>query len=170
MRVRARSLAVAGMTAIAMATGVAMAASGNGDVPVPDLPPNSPMSLVESYSYPGADAIYDEYGVRLIEGDGNIVLAECGSKPDLVAISSSKLNPPHLDVCFDVRGDGSYLRLKLPQVYGIAADNHAIKATITVDNQTDTVDVPANERRGVGVGDGDSNTGEATLLELRATS
>src|SRR5687767_1757040 len=72
----------------------------------------SQSSLEEDYSYPGAEKIFTEQEIRLLTGDGNMLLAPCDDNSILVF--SSQRPEATLRYCFSVRGDGGYVTLELP--------------------------------------------------------
>jgi hypothetical protein len=123
----------------------------------------SPTSLVETYDYPGAAAIEAAKGIKLIRGDGNITLADCGSAPDLIQVES------YHDVqegvyCFAVRGAKGHLELEIPNVFFIWAGDEDVAATVTVAGvESDPIVVPANDGESVGASDPRNH---AVLLEL----
>src|SRR5882757_1489294 len=134
-------------------------------------------SLVEDYNYPGADEIFAEAGIKLISGDGHIVLTKCPAGPDTVGLIQVNTNDrvgygKDGWVCFRVTAPSGHLSLKIPGVYAIRGDGlhtgegHKLRAEVTTDaGQHSTVDVKSDGTTQVGIGKGDAPT---TLLQLDA--
>jgi len=133
-----------------------------GGAPADDTPP----PIVEDYSYPGADRILAERGLKLIKGDGHILLADCAAGTGQAEVwSRTKGN-----FCFKVSGASGWLTMEVPEAYLlVGAGGHTIAAKVVVDGVTSSVAVGKGEFRGIGEG-GDPNSGPATLLEFRATA
>ncbi|SDP88565.1 hypothetical protein SAMN04487905_111211 [Actinopolyspora xinjiangensis] len=153
-------LGVSGLVALSTGVAVAVTEKNSGTESAAAV---SPPPIVEDYSYPGADSIEQQRGIRLIEGDGNIVLADCGASDELIEVYSSKTETS----CYRVIGNTGYLKMEIPEVYTLKGDDHAVEATVTVKGQAEVVDVPKNSFVPVGEGENSEN-GPATLLELRA--
>ncbi|MFC0541441.1 hypothetical protein [Kutzneria chonburiensis] len=127
-------------------------------------------SAVEDFSYPGAAKILADRGIKLISGDGHLMLVNCVNVAGLIEVHSFNSNDHGSDpghYCFQVSGPTGYLKLELVDAYQVKGDNHAVQATVTVDGQSSTVSVAKNGWTGIGVGAG---TDSATLLELKASS
>jgi hypothetical protein len=122
---------------------------------------DAPTSLVETFEYPDGDQVA---GIRLIKGDGRILLVGCDEGRTSAEVYSYVSADPY---CFEFQGTTGYVALELEDVYGIR--NHLdfpIDATIEVDDVVKPpVEVPADDWKGVGVANGE---GQALLLELRA--
>ncbi|MEU3874976.1 MULTISPECIES: hypothetical protein [Streptomyces] len=127
----------------------------------------TPPSAVEDFGYPGADKILREKGLKLIKGDGHIVLTECSSSWSMKVEANRDLNT--VEHCFKVTGKKGYLSLELPRFFGLWNEDHEVKATITTEGKTKTVDVPKDEVTSFGEGDASTGSKKATLLELRVT-
>lgn len=127
-------------------------------------PTSEPSSLVEDYSYPGAAQIEADKQIKLIKGDGKIMLAECGSADGLIQVESyhDTSEPVY---CFKVLDTSGFLALEIPNVYWIWAGDEKVTATVTVDGvEKDPVVVGANDGEPFGNEDPDNH---AVLLELR---
>ena len=122
---------------------------------------DTPPSIVEDYAYPGAAQIT---GIKLIKGDGHILLVGCDQGHTSVEVYSFTAADPF---CFQILGTTGSLTMELEQAYGIRNyQNYGLEATVSVEGADPTdVDVPADDWKGVGVG---ANQGQAVLLELRA--
>ncbi|BEL06553.1 hypothetical protein Q0Z83_047440 [Actinoplanes sichuanensis] len=125
---------------------------------------DQPASLVEDFSYPGAAQIEADKKIKLIKGDGKIMLAECGSATDLIQVESyNNLSEPVY--CFKVLGSTGFLTLEIPNVFFIWAGDEKVTATVTVGGvEKDPVVVDANDGEPVGAEDPKNH---AVLLELR---
>jgi hypothetical protein len=153
--------------AVAIAAGglfvpAAIADATTAETAADELPPFA----VEDFNYPGADRILEERGFLLKRGDGHIVLADCGSEGDLMEFSVRRLGL----VCFRVTGNEGYLALEMPSVYGIrTGDSTATHLELTVDNEEQTYDIPANTPAAIGESD-DPEGRPHTLVEIRTTN
>lgn len=145
----------AGTSGFASATTRLLAAA-----PPPQLQPG----LEENYDYPNAGNLLAEKKLRLLKGDGHILLVDCGGA-DLVEVLSRSGGR----FCFQVKGAQGYLTLELPETYLIKGGNHPLTAKVTIDGETKTVTVKKNEWAPVGEGSS-PNSGPATLLEIRSSS
>ncbi|MEU2763700.1 MULTISPECIES: hypothetical protein [unclassified Streptomyces] len=107
-----------------------------------------PGYAVEDFAYPQADKILAEQGILLKRGDGHIVLAQCGSSPDLLEIYVRHENTDKF--CFRTTGPSGYLSLELPAVYGVRTKEYATELSTTVDGEDHQYDVAANSWAPVG--------------------
>ncbi|GAU65081.1 putative hypothetical protein [Streptomyces sp. NBRC 110611] len=174
MILRARNTLIAGVIgAIAVVAGVSTLAVAQA-APQPsdavrtagdELPPPA----VEDFEYPGAEKIFKEKGLKLIKGDGHIILADCGANPDFDVMSEGKNQQP-VNYCFKVIGKTGYLKLEIPKINSIWENaGRTARATISTQGKTKTVDLKKNDLTPLGQGDMASGGKEATLLELRVT-
>ncbi|MEV4474136.1 FG-GAP-like repeat-containing protein [Nonomuraea sp. NPDC049504] len=142
----------------------------------------SPPSLVggDVHPYPGAAEILEAQNVRLISGDGHIVLADCATPPEgdigLLkiwttdeAIGSDGIGR----VCFRVTGPTGVLNLEVPGVYEIRGDGqregtgHEVTAKLRSDEGEQlTIDVDPHGSTQVGLG-ADPEASPTMLLQLR---
>ncbi|MFD7827728.1 trypsin-like serine protease [Kitasatospora sp. NPDC059803] len=120
---------------------------------------------VENFAYPDAAKILAERNITLKSGDGHIVLADCTAGPGQVQLYSRAANPS--EVCFKINGPAGYLALEIPKIYNIKGDDHTVKATVSTDGTTSTIDLAKNVW--TPVGEGGTAGSETTLLELNAT-
>jgi hypothetical protein len=123
-----------------------------------------PSSLVEDYSYPGAAAVQAAHQIKLISGDGHIMLATCDpAATDLITVESyNNINEPQY--CFKVTGTTGYLSLEIPKVFFIWTGDDKVTATVTVSGvEQAPLVIPANDGSPVGSGDTQNH---AVLLEL----
>lgn len=128
----------------------------------------TPPPAVEDYSYPGAAEILAERGIKLIRGDGHIVLLEDCPVGDRILVWSRVASTPF---CFKAKGATGYLTLELEQAYFISAGSgHSLTAKVTVDGVTEPpITVPKDGGQGLGEGE-NPEKGPATLLEIRTTA
>jgi hypothetical protein len=143
---------------------------------------DSPPSIVEDFTYPGADAILATYGVTLISGDGHLLFVDCATPPtgSLGLIQVHTLAAEGADnqglICFKVTGPTGHLNLKVPAVFDITGDGttpgagHKLTAALTTDAGVQTtVSVNPSGTTPVGVGAKPGNP-PTTLLQLDASS
>ncbi|MFF2618061.1 hypothetical protein DR950_01555 [Kitasatospora xanthocidica] len=153
--------------------GAAVAVSGLGTLVAANAAPPvaadaTPPSAVEDFEYPGAADVLAQKGLKLIRGDGHILLAECTSNAWNIKVETIKDNKPGA-YCFKVTGKSGYLSLEVPRAFGIWNDDHNVQATLSSDGVTKTIAVRKDDVTPVGEGDLPSGGKQATLLELRVT-
>ncbi|MCZ7456217.1 hypothetical protein [Streptomyces sp. WMMC940] len=165
MRLISRLLAagaVAAAAVLAHATGVT---GGGTDAPaVAPVADAAPGYAVEDFNYPQADKILAEQGFLLKRGDGHIVLATCGSEPDLLEVWARSKEK----VCFRFTGNKGYLSLELPSVYGIKGNDYNTDVTMTVENEEKSFKVDKNSWTPVGES-ADPEGREHMLVEIIAS-
>lgn len=158
VRALAKSAAVTLLTGAAVLAGTEIVSATQADSPATAEPP----PIVEDYSYPGAAAIFAERGIKLISGDGHIMLTDCTpGNSGLIAVSSSQLTD---QFCFKVSGPVGNLKLFVPEVYSIKGDSHSATATVTGPSGDQTTPIKKDSWTPINKGDG------ATLLELKVWS
>jgi Trypsin len=137
-------------------------------------------SIMEDYSYPGAADILERLNVRLISGDGHILLADCDTEPvDNVGViqvwTTEQIGPDAAGhICFQATGSTGRLALEVPGVFLIRGDGqqsgygHRLTAVVdTASGEPTTVVVDPSGYAGVGSGGADPNSEPTTLLQLR---
>jgi hypothetical protein len=142
---------------------------------------NDDSSAVEGFAYPNAAAIEASVHVKLISGDGHILLADCATAPvnDIGVIkvwTTDQIGPDGQGlVCFKVTASTGLLNLHVPAVYEIRGDGqksgtgHKATAVVTTDaGAQTTVTVNPSGSTQVGVGT-DPNADPTTLLQLKVT-
>lgn len=149
------------VAAMATSTGAAVALTGEEAQQAAASPPPA----VEDHSYPGAERIEAETGIKLIGGDGHIVKVDCGKETPLITVSSATRG----DSCYEVLGDGGWLKMEIPRVYALQGDDHNVAAYVTVNGKTLAVDVGPGEYTPVGEGHQPPNDDPAALVELQAS-
>lgn len=114
---------------------------------------------MEDYSYPGAAKIEAERGIKLISGDGRIMLSDCDGNPDLIKVEALTE-----DVCFAVKGDTGWLSLRLDAVFLVAAGDQDV--AVTVEGMSAPISVPEGKFRPIQAVD---PARRGVVLEIRAT-
>ncbi|WP_198520609.1 trypsin-like serine protease [Kitasatospora sp. CB02891] len=155
-RIKRPALLLAAMLAVPGAAVSIPAAAAEGTAPL----------AVEAFAYPGAAKILAEQNLTVKTGDGNIRLADCASESGLVRIVRQVASP--FEVCFKVTGPSGYLALETSNVINIKGDSHAIKATLSSEGVTSSVDIKKNDWTPVGQADNSTGNKPAVLLELVA--
>ncbi len=124
----------------------AASAGANTERPTAIAADEGPTYAVEDLNYPDADKIWEEQGIKLIRGDGNIVLAECEARSDLIRIASRQ----QADTCFEVKGTGGYLTVEIPSVYGAYGNEFDTTLKTTVEGERATFDLESGKWISVG--------------------
>ncbi|MEU6055840.1 hypothetical protein ABZ829_36105 [Streptomyces xanthochromogenes] len=164
----ARRIAVAGSAVVLLASGAGLALADGGGVPghAPSKETGSaPPSTVEDFNYPGADRILADKGIKLLRGDGHIVLADCGTTANEVQVRQRRQSKP---ICFAVHGNGGYLTLDMPKVYGVRGNSFTTEIDMTVDGTTTSYDIDKNLWTNVGE-TADPDERDHALVEIRSS-
>jgi hypothetical protein len=143
--------------------------------------PDAGPSIVEDGAYPGAAAIEADQHIRLISGDGHIMLADCATPPVnnvsvLKVYTTEEIGPDGLGlICFKLTGIPGLLNLEVPAVYEIRGDGqrtgfgHQVTAKVTTD-AGDVQEVVVNPSGSTQVGIGTSpDAAPTTLVQLKVT-
>ncbi|MCS0634087.1 hypothetical protein NX801_00090 [Streptomyces sp. LP05-1] len=146
----------AGTAAVAPAGAPATATAGD------DTPPPA----VEDFAYPDAGRLLAEKGIALRQGDGHILLTDCAAPHQIQVWTLQNAEGRY---CFRVTGKTGYLALEVKRVHAIRTDDRAVRAKLTVDGQSTTVDIPKDDYKPVGEGD-QKDPRPAVLVELRVTA
>ncbi|MEU1284112.1 trypsin-like serine protease [Kitasatospora sp. NPDC005856] len=131
---------------------------------------DGPTSAVETLAYPGAAQILASRGITLTRGDGGITLTDCGKAGSFQIKVNAITKPANPDdmICFAVPGATGYLALSIPDAYRVTTYGRSVRASLSTDQKpTETVDVPANDTKGIG--ESLDPKSRAVLLELRVT-
>ncbi|MFD3794962.1 hypothetical protein ACFVAM_13310 [Streptomyces californicus] len=158
---------LAGATALAVAV-PALASSPGTESSVADA---AMPYAVETFDYPGAAQILEEKSIKLIRGDGRIVLADCDNADKAqikvqVTRGPNEQDKPKL-FCFRATAKSGFLTLEVPRVFYIETADHPVSAKLTTDaGDSETVNVDKDDFQTVGQGLGKPMT---TLVELRVT-
>lgn len=135
-------------------------------------------STVETFEYPGAAEILTRQNIKVISGDGHLLLADCDTAPNGdVGVVEVHTTDPEINgdgvVCFKVTSSSALLTLEVPGVFEIRGDGqrrdtgHDLTALIDPeDGPARTVAVPGDGSIQVGVGT-DPPGSPTTLLQLR---
>ncbi|MER5931019.1 trypsin-like serine protease [Streptomyces sp. NPDC002054] len=122
--------------------------------------------VFEDGSYPGSDQVLAETGAKLIRGDGNITHTPC-DKPYQIKVWARDLKLPEERMCFAAPQGTGFLTVSIPGAYRIQTYERSVKASISVKNETQSLDIPGNTSKGFGEAGADQSA--AVLLELRVT-
>lgn len=139
-------------------------------------------SVVEEYGYPNAEQILAEQNVKLISGDGHILLADCATSPEgdigllKVYTTDEQIGADGIGrVCFKVRAPYGFLNLEVPGVYEIRGDGlrtgtgHEVTAELRADDGEEVaVEVDPDGSTQVGLG-ADPEASPTMLLRLTVT-
>jgi hypothetical protein len=173
-----------GVVAAAAVLGGAIGARGVLAAALADEPPTETNggSIVEDFSYPGAAQILATLNVKLLSGDGHILLADCGTpvvnNVGVIKVFTTEQVGTGTDgvVCFKVTGPVGRLDLEVPGVYSIRGDGqgsgngHRLTAVVKTDTGS-PVAVVCDPSGPTPVGAGANPDGDpTTLLQLRVPS
>ncbi|MFC8453851.1 hypothetical protein [Kitasatospora sp. NPDC057223] len=151
----------AGLVAIATTFGATAIAVADGTADDNSAAPYA----VEDFAYPGTSPLPN---VKLIQGDGHIVLGDCAAGGQIRVLSPDI--PGDGMICFRATASTGYLTVEIPNVIFIKAEEHAVRASLTSDGVTQTVNIAKDDGASVGRGSGTGPRTPAALLELRVTS
>ena len=168
MRTRTALIAAAAAAGAAVLAGTVIANAAS------NAATDGPSSLVEDYSYPGADLVLRDRGITLVSGDGHITLVDCAGHTGVIEVYSTNSPGDHSSdpghFCFQVSGPTGDLKLQIPyafQAKGDDQDAHNVTAVVTVKGATNPVKVDKHGWTGFGEGTGND---PATLVELKVTA
>ena len=137
--------------------------AGSGDV-MPET--------VEDGSYPDAEAIYTEYGLRLLTGDGGIVFARVGSADDQCdkkQIQVERVGAAGTQwriFCFDTVAPKGLLTLEVPGTVAIRSGDDPVQATVSLPGEKKVYQIAAADMISTDSGS-DLGLSSAVLVELR---
>lgn len=95
---------------------------------------------VEDGAYPGADEILKYTGAQLIAGDGSITFTSC-SEDFQIMVWARNLKTNESRICFKAASTG-HLSVKIPRAYRIETAGRDIRAEVSIDGDTETLNVP----------------------------
>ncbi|MGW6982139.1 ricin-type beta-trefoil lectin domain protein [Streptomyces sp. NPDC054932] len=121
---------------------------------------------VEEGSYPGADSVLTATGAKLVSGDGGITHSSCDA-PHQIAVWARTIRLPLNRICFSAPGGTGFLALSVPETFRIETSGRDLRASLTTDGESQTLNVPRDTT--VGVGEGTTTGSKSALLELRVT-
>ncbi|MFG3188103.1 hypothetical protein [Streptomyces omiyaensis] len=157
-------MATACLAAATMATGAQAAPQAVAAVTTAESTTGMP-SLVEDFNYPDAAGILEQTKLKLLRGDGHIVVATCDATANQITIWS-RTSDAEDKFCFRATAATGFLALEVPEVFALQTTDHPISADLTAAGKAQTVNVAKDKMVGVGEGLGDAPT---TLVELRIT-
>lgn len=133
----------------------------------------TPPSLVEDYSYPGAARILADHGLTVLRGDGHILFVTSHSydegqcAPGQIQVEQATSTSPYgFYYCFETRGTQGFLTLDVPGTVGVRSGATALRATVTLPAGERSYAVAANGYAATNPGSGDV-VPQAKLVELR---
>ncbi|WP_148071418.1 hypothetical protein [Streptomyces sp. I6] len=121
---------------------------------------------VEDGAYPDADVILENTGAQLIAGDGNITLTSC-SEDFQIMVWARNLMTDESRICFKAASTG-HLSVKIPRAYRIETADRDIRAEVSIDGDTETLNVPKDTAKGFGEAD-PADPKQAVLLNLQVS-
>ncbi|MEV8389950.1 MULTISPECIES: hypothetical protein [unclassified Streptomyces] len=140
----------------------ALASAADSEPPAAVAADTTQPSAIEDFTYPDAEKLQRERQIKLIKGDGHIVLADCGDSPQQIKVMTRRTG----DFCFQANAKTGYLTLELAEVFYLETEDHPISADLTADGKTQTVDIAKGGFKSVGEGVGGAPT---VLVEIRVT-
>ncbi|MFF7635301.1 hypothetical protein ACFZB9_19415 [Kitasatospora sp. NPDC008050] len=124
-----------GAALLALAAGVCgVQAASAADRPTPTLgSSDAPPPAVEDFRHPGADKILADRGIKLLRGNGHIMLSDCAKTPgedpdDMLRVTARDKS----DACFRVTGQSGWLSLDIPKVTGVRGNKYNTDVDMTV--------------------------------------
>ncbi|MFJ6384895.1 hypothetical protein ACIQI7_33405 [Kitasatospora sp. NPDC092039] len=153
---------VGGAVVVAATLGVTALASADGTPADNSAAPPA----VEDFMHPGAAPFPN---VKLLRGDGHIVLSDCAVDDQISVLSWDLPNSSGNRICFRATSSTGYLAVEVPNVFRIRTDDYSINAKLTSDGVSQSVDIAKGTAVPVGIGSGSGSGKPATLLELRVT-
>ncbi|MFJ6614345.1 hypothetical protein ACIQPT_29150 [Streptomyces sp. NPDC091289] len=169
---RTRTFFTSGVIGVLAALiGVPFAFASDGPASISAVNEEAPPSSVEDYAYPGAADILATKGIELKKGDGRVLLVDCDPSADQILVRT--IADPSVgraeNYCFRAIAKAGYLTLELPRVFmlELMASEHPIRANLTANDQTTTVDVEAGGW--ANVGEGEIGGPQSVLVEIRVT-
>ncbi|MCZ7459752.1 FG-GAP-like repeat-containing protein [Streptomyces sp. WMMC940] len=121
---------------------------------------------VEDGAYPGADEILKYTGAQLIAGDGSITFTSCAADFQIM-VWARNLKTNESRICFKAASTG-HLSVKIPRAYRIETAGRDIRAEVSIDGDTETLNVPKDTAKGFGEAD-PAGPKQAVLLDLQVS-
>ncbi|MFE3497804.1 FG-GAP-like repeat-containing protein [Streptomyces sp. NPDC059175] len=164
MHSRATGMAIATMAAAALTAPLAGSATA-AQTQTADMP-----FAFEDGSYPNAAQILADKGIKLVRGDGNILLTDCDPSAKqirVLAVKDESVNRQGT-YCFESRAVNGRLTLELDRVFAIDAADQPLDAELTTaDGTSKTVSIAKDGF--ASVGEGQVGGSRSTLIEIRVT-
>ncbi|MGW6982325.1 FG-GAP-like repeat-containing protein [Streptomyces sp. NPDC054932] len=161
LRIRRRLPAALTVAAAVLGTTAPLATAA----PEPTTNAGAPYA-VEHGAYPGAESVLAATGAKLVDGDGGITQSSC-DQPHQIAVWARPITLPLHRICFSAPGDTGFLALSVPDTFRVQSHGRDLRASLTTDGASQTVNVPRDTV--VGVGEGAATGSNSALLELRVT-
>ncbi|MFE3121846.1 FG-GAP-like repeat-containing protein [Streptomyces hydrogenans] len=124
----------------------------------------------EDGSYPNAEQIFTEKGIKLVRGDGNITLVDCDptiKQIRVMAVKDESVNRQGT-YCFASHARTGLLTLELDRVFAIDAGDQPLSAELTAEDGTSKTVTIAKDGY-ASVGEGQVGGSRSTLIEIRVT-
>lgn len=151
---------VSALTALVAAPALASTSSARAVAGADDT---APPSAVEDFQYPNAAKILQQRGIKLLKGDGHILLLDaCGSSTQQIKVWTGTT-----EICFQANSTTGYLTLEVPDVIRLQTGEHPISADLTAEGATETVEVAKGSAKSVGEGTVDG--APSVLVAIRVT-
>jgi hypothetical protein len=166
--------ALSALAVFAVAGGIGVAVAGVTAAQADDTPP----SLVEDYTHPGAAAILAEHDLKLFKGDGHILFdsqrtlddGQCPVGLIQVEKSTAGLPPFGYYYCFKSIGTKGFLTLEVPGTFGVrgGTEDLIVKAKVSGDPNAETKEFEVEPNEPVAIDPGSGNDfPKAVLVEIR---
>ncbi|SEF11790.1 hypothetical protein SAMN04489740_4143 [Arthrobacter alpinus] len=115
---------------------------------------DGPVFTVENYVHPEADRLGEELGIKLKDGNGNMIYVECTPDGSLIRVES--IDATGNVVCFQATGSPAWLNMEITGSFGVQTGQKPVDVTSTLDGKEAKMTVPKNSVKPVGVADGES--------------
>jgi hypothetical protein len=104
----------------------------SGGLAVADEPPATQPDIVEDFEYPSRDAILAERHIKLLKGNGVVMLADCDDNASQIVVTRNAPDPDKR-FCFTVAKKGKgFVSMELDKVFLIGGADRNAEAKITV--------------------------------------
>ncbi|MGI5149594.1 hypothetical protein ACQEVC_25210 [Plantactinospora sp. CA-294935] len=156
----------------ALVAGAVVLVSGSSLAATEDAA-DTPPSLVEDYTHPGADQILAQHNLKVFKGDGHIMFVtsrtfdeqQCASN-EIQVEKWLAVEPYGIYYCFRTTGTQGYLTLEVPGTFGIRGGERAIQAKAELPDGEKTYQVSPGGFVAIDPGGPDEQP-QAVLVELR---
>ncbi|WP_229853299.1 hypothetical protein [Streptomyces violascens] len=174
-----RKLLTVGAVGAALTAGVAVAlplahAAGPEAGKAADASAAEMPFAIETFEYPNAETVLNERKITLKRGDGNIMLKPGSGQEGYEGCAASnniwiESRVDKKGFCFVAKAKSGYLTMEVPDAYAIWTEDHAVRAKLTAEGKTTTVDAPKNNVTQVGETNVPGGGKRSVLVELRVT-
>uniref|UniRef100_A0AAU2UVZ7 Secreted protein n=1 Tax=Streptomyces sp. NBC_00003 TaxID=2903608 RepID=A0AAU2UVZ7_9ACTN len=129
---------------------------------------------VETFDYPNAETVLNERKITLKRGDGNITLKPGNGQEGYAGCTASnniwiESRVDKKGFCFVAKAKSGYLTMEVADAYAIWTEDHSVRAKLTTEGKTTTVDAPKNDTTQVGESNVPGGRKRSVLVELRVT-